>query len=140
MTTPKQEKQQKKFELTITAARVESTDSRFTMDNLSLGDDYEPLNVYFKRVTGEIVKRALKRSERKISNQTMPRLAFQIFENQISALSHKGKKWFPIYKERSDKDTIRGIYSSVEEFKKYRNSMEYMKPYNYGNGQQFVIY
>lgn len=140
MTTPKQEKQQKKFELTITAARVESTDSRFTMDNLSLGDDYEPLNVYFKRATGEIVKRALKRSERKISNQTMPRLAFQIFEKQISALSHKGKKWFPIYKERSDKDTIRGIYSSVEEFKKYRNSMEYMKPYNYGNGQQFVIY
>jgi len=140
MTTPKQEKQQKKFELSITAARVESTDSRFTMDNLSLGDDYEPLNVYFKRATGEIVKRALKRSERKISNQTMPRLAFQIFEKQISALSHRGKKWFPIYKERSDKDTIRGIYSSVEEFKKYRNSMEYMKPYNYGNGQQFVIY
>lgn len=140
MTTPKQEKQQKKFELTITAARVESTDSRFTMDNLSLGDDYEPLNVYFKRATGEIVKRALKRSERKISNQTMPRLAFQIFEKQISALSHRGKKWFPIYKERSDKDTVRGIYSSVEEFKKYRNSMEYMKPYNYGNGQQFVIY
>ncbi len=140
MTTPKQENRQKKFELTITADRVESTDSRFTMDNLGLGDSYEPLTVYFKRATGGVVKRALKRSERKISNQTMPRLAFQIFEKQIDGLSDEEKASFPIYKERSDKDTVRGIFSSVEEFKKYRNSMEYMKPYNYGNGQQFVIY
>ncbi len=32
-------KQQEKFELSITAESVESTDERFTMDNLSLGDN-----------------------------------------------------------------------------------------------------
>lgn len=36
-------KQQEKFELSITANGVESTDERFTMDNLSLGDNYKPL-------------------------------------------------------------------------------------------------
>lgn len=37
-------KQREKFELTITAGSVVSTDERFTMDNLSLGDNYKPLD------------------------------------------------------------------------------------------------
>ena len=41
-------KQQEKFELSITAESVESTDERFTMDNLSLGDNYKPLDACFK--------------------------------------------------------------------------------------------
>ena len=51
-------KQQEKFELSITAERVVSTDERFTMDNISLGDNYKPLDVCFKKTTGEVVKRA----------------------------------------------------------------------------------
>ena len=39
---------QEKFELTISAESVVSTDERFTMDNLSLGDNYKPLGALFK--------------------------------------------------------------------------------------------
>lgn len=52
-------KQQEKFELSVTAESVESTDERFTMDNLSLGDNYKPLDVYFKKATGEVVQTLL---------------------------------------------------------------------------------
>ena len=45
-------KQQEKFELYITAENVVSTDDRFTMNYLSLGDGYKPLDVCFKKVTG----------------------------------------------------------------------------------------
>lgn len=45
-------KQQEKFELSITAEDAESTDERFTMDNLNLGDSYKPLDAYFKRQMG----------------------------------------------------------------------------------------
>ena len=50
-------KQQEKFELSITAESVESTDERFTMDNLSLGDNYKPLDACFKRANGDVIKR-----------------------------------------------------------------------------------
>ena len=68
-------KQQEKFELAITAESIESTDERFTMDNLGLGDNYKPLDVYFKRANGDIIKRSYSKGERRNSNQTMPRIA-----------------------------------------------------------------
>ena len=37
------EAKQEKFELTISAESIISTDERFTMDNLFLGDKYKPL-------------------------------------------------------------------------------------------------
>lgn len=40
------ETKQEKFELTITAESMESTDERFTIDNLHLGDKYTPLDAY----------------------------------------------------------------------------------------------
>ena len=64
-------KQQEKFELTITAESVVSTDERFTMDNLSLGDNYKPLDAYFKKATGEVIKRSYSKGERRNSNQTI---------------------------------------------------------------------
>ena len=64
-------KQQEKFELSITAESVESTDERFTMDNLSLGDNYKPLDVYFKKANGDVIKRSYSKGERRNSNQTM---------------------------------------------------------------------
>jgi 5-methylcytosine-specific restriction protein B len=56
-------KQQEKFELSITAESVQSTDERFTMDNLNLGDNYKPLDAYFKRANGDVIKRAYKAKE-----------------------------------------------------------------------------
>lgn len=132
-------KQQEKFELSVTAESVESTDERFTMDNLSLGDNYKPLDVYLKKADGNVVKRSYSKGERRNSNQTMPRIACQVFEKQIAALSVEEKEKFPICKYNPDSEMICGIYSSVDEFKKHRNSIEYLT-YGYDNGRQFVIY
>lgn len=87
-------KQQEKFELSVSAESVESADERFTMANLSLGDNYKPLDVYFKKANGDVIKRSY---------------------------------------------MICGIFSSVDEFKKHRNTIEYLT-YGYDNGRQFVIY
>ena len=40
-------KQQEKYELSFTSESVVSTDERFTMNNISLGDGYKPLDVCF---------------------------------------------------------------------------------------------
>lgn len=132
-------KQQEKFELTITAESVVSTDERFTMDNLSLGDNYKPLDAYFKKATGEVIKRSYSKGERRNSNQTMPRIACQLFEKQISGLSVEEKEGFPVCKYNTDSEMICGIYPSVDEFKKHRNTIEYLT-YGYDNGRQFVLY
>ena len=132
-------KPQEKFELSITAESIASTDERFTMDNLSLGDNYKPLDAYFKRASGEIVKRSYSKGERRNSNQTLPRIACQVFERQLAALSVEDKESFPVCKYSPNSDMIRGIYTSVDEYKKHRNSLEYLT-YGYDNGRQFVIY
>ena len=132
-------KQQEKFELSVSADSVESTDERFTMDNLSLGDNYKPLDVYFKKADGTVVNRSYSKGERRNSNQTMPRIACQIFVKQISALSVEDKEDFPICKYNSTSDMICGIYSSVEEFKQHHSTIGYLT-YYYGSGRRFVIY
>ena len=136
---PIETKSQEKFQLSVTADSVSSTDERFTMDNLSLGDNYKPLDAYFKKADGTVIKRTYSKGERRNTNQTMPRIACQIFEKQISALSVEDKENFPICKYNPNSDMICGIYSSVDEFKKHRNSIEYLT-YSYDNGRQFVIY
>ena len=130
---------QEKYELLITADSVQSTDERFTMDNLSLGDNYKPLDAYFRKENGDIIKRSYSKGERRNTNQTLPRIAFQVFEKQIAAMSVEDKERFPICKYNPDKEMICGIYSSVDEFRKHRNTIEYLT-YGYDNGRQFVIY
>ena len=130
---------QVKYELTITADSVVSTDDRFTMGNLSLGDNYKPLDTYFKKADGTITKRSYSKGERRNSNQTMPRIACQVFERQLASLSVEDKETFPVAKYNTNSEMIRGIYSSVDEFKKHRNTIEYLI-YAYDNGRQFVIY
>lgn len=90
------ESKQVKYELTITADKIISTDERFTMDNLSLGDNYRPLDAYFKKSNETIIRRAYSKGERRNSNQTLPRIAFQVFEKQISAMSVEDKENFPV--------------------------------------------
>lgn len=133
------ETKQEKFELVITAKDVISTDERFTMDNLGLGDNYKPLDSYFVNSLGEVTRRKYNKGERKNSNQTLPRLACQIFEKSLVALSIEEKENFPICQYTPEAKLICGIFASEEEFRKYRNSMEYFK-YSYDGGKQFVIY
>ena len=130
---------QEKYELIIDAEHVKSTDERFDFNNLGLGDDYKVLDAYFEKADGSIIHRKYKKSERKNTNQTLPRLACQIFENQLASLSEWDKKEFPICKYSPEKDFIRGIFTTAEEFKKYRNTIEYMT-YSTADGPRFVIY
>ena len=132
-------KQQKKFELSITAETVVSTDERFTMNNISLGDSYKPLDVCFKKATGEVIRRSYSKGERRNCNQTLPRLACQIFEKRLASLSVEEKESFPVCKYNQDSEMICGIFTSVDEYKKHRKTIEYMT-YGYDNGRLFVIY
>ena len=130
---------QEKFEMTITEESVVSTDDRFTMDNLSLGDNYKPIDAYFQPADGDVVRRKRNKSENRISNQTLPRLACQVFENQLNSLSAADKERFPICQYTPKNEVICGIYPSEPEYKKHRNTME-MMVYKRENGPQFVMY
>lgn len=132
-------KLQTEFKLSITAESVESTDKRFSIDNLSLGDNYKPLDVCFKKANGIEIKRTCSKGERRISNQTMPRLACQVFEKQLAALSVEERATFPVCQYKPESEMIRGIYTSVDEYREYRQSIEYLE-YSRDNGRQFVIY
>ena len=59
------EMKQEKFEMTITAKEVISSDDRFTMDNLGLGANYRPIDAYFVSAEGEIIRRKYNKGERK---------------------------------------------------------------------------
>lgn len=130
---------QEKYELVITADNVTSTDDQFTIDNLGLGDNYKPLDAYFRSSNGEVIRRKYNKGERRNSNQTMPRLACQIFERSIAALSVEEKEEFPICQYTPNTNIIRGIFPSVEKFRTQRNTIEYLI-YSYDSGRQFVIY
>lgn len=125
--------------LTISADSVVSTDPNFTMDNLGLGDDFKPLDTWFEDVDGKKTKRTRAKNERKISNQTLPRLAFQIYEAQLSALSEQEKVEYPTCQYETNGKIYKGIYPTVEEFRKQLNSIEYLT-YLCADGSQFVIY
>jgi len=127
-----------KYTLTISADSVVSTDERFTTEHLK-GDNYKVLDAYFQSATGEIVKRNYAKGERRQTNQTMPRLAFQLYEKQIAALSPEEKEAFPICRYKADGKTICGIFSSVEAFRQFMKTIQYLT-YSYGEDRKFVIY
>ncbi|WP_455719856.1 AAA family ATPase [Agathobacter sp.] len=133
------ESKQEKYELTISSDEIVSTDTRFSIDNLHIGDNYKPIDTYFVKADGEKIKRKYNKGERRNTNQTLPRLAFQIFESQINNLSDLDKENFPICKYSPETDMICGIFKTVEEFLKYKNSMEHLT-YRRENGPQYVIY
>lgn len=135
MTTTTQEK----YELTITADNVTSTDTRFNIDNLNLGDNYEPIDAYYVTSDNEKIYRQRNKGEMRISNQTLPRLAFQIFEERINDLSDLEKKEFPVCKYSPKQSLIRGIFPNKEAYRNYKKSMEFLI-YRRGGGPQFVIY
>lgn len=130
---------QEKYELTITADNLISTDTRFDEDNLNLGDNYEPIDAYFVFANNEKIYRQRNKGEMRISNQTLPRLACQIFERQIFDLSDLDKKEFPVCKYSPNHTLIRGIFQNKEAYREYKKSMEFLI-YRREGGPQFVIY
>ncbi len=127
-----------KYELIITSKKITSSDENFNMDNLSISQ-YKILDVYFQNKKGETIRRKYNKGEKINSNRTLPRISFQIYENQIKNLTHEEKENFPICKYTSEGKVVRGIFSSIEEFRKHINSIEYML-YECNDGLQFVIY
>lgn len=83
-----------KYELTISSNEIKSTDSRFTMNDLSLGDNYKFLDVFFINSNDEIIRRNKKKRERNESNQVLPRLACQIFEKKYWNFQKRIEKIF----------------------------------------------
>ena len=125
--------------LTITADSVVSTDPNFTMDNLGLGDKFKPLDTWFEDASGNQVKRKRRRREKTISNQTLPKLTCQLYESQLDALSEQEKADFITCQYEPKGRIYKGIYPTIDEFKKQLNSIEYMV-YTCEDGKQFVIY
>jgi len=132
--------EQKQFELTIASDSIISTDPDFSMDNLSTGDKFQPVDVYFVNSHNEIIRRNYERNENRISNKTLPRLVCQIFEMQIEALTPDEKISFPICRYTATSPTICGIFESEDEFRKEcKDSMEYVV-YKYKGEKKFVFY
>lgn len=132
-------KKQEKFKLSITAESVKSTDARFTMNDLYIGNNYKPLDAYFESADGNIYKRTYNKNEKRISNQTLPRIACQVFEKQLASLSVEEKENFPICKYAPSGNLFKGIFTSADEYRKHHNSIEYMT-YRCENGHKFVFY
>lgn len=133
------DQKQEKFDLVITADNVTSTDENFTMDNLRLGDNFKSLNVFYMNNGGEKVIRSRDKNERKCTNQTLPRLACQLYEKQLSELSDEEKKVFPVCRFNLHSEVIRGIFPNIATFKQYRNSFDYVV-YHYDTDKEFVFY
>ncbi len=130
---------QQKYELTITADKVISTNTKFTMDNLEVGDNYKPLDIYFISADRVETRRIYAKGEKRISNQTLPKLACQLFEDSLVKLSKDAKEVFPICQYSHNTELIRGIYSSIEEYKEHRNTIEFLS-YIYGDDRKLVFY
>lgn len=126
------------FELRITAEGVSSSDENFSLDNLSLGDSCVQIDTYFEKANGERITRHRDKGEKKKSNRSLPLLACQLYEKQLSELSDEDKASFPVYRPTNG-HLITGIYPSIEEFQKARKTIEYLA-YQCKDGQQLVIY
>ena len=129
---------QDRFILTITKDEIVSTDKRFTMSKLDSGCNYRPADVYFESENGEKIRRKPNANENNISNLTLPRLVFQIFEENIEKLSEPDKKNFPIYRQNNG-EWLKGIYSTEEDLKK-DTKIEHCGVYESNSGAVFFFY
>ena len=129
---------QDRFILTITKDEIVSTDKRFTMSNLDSGCNYRPEDVYFESENGEKIRRKPNANESNITNRTLPRLVFQIFEENIEKLSESEKKNFPIYSQNNG-ELLKGIYSTEEDFRKNTKFKECVE-YKSNSGAFFFLY
>ena len=130
---------QEKFQLVITAEGITSTDKNFSMSNLGIGDKYKTITAFFEDSNGIRINRKHERNERRATNKLLPRIAFQIYKEQIMQMSDEEKEKFPVYQSSYDKDLYIGIYRTVQEFTDHYNTYAYLK-YPYDENHDFVIY
>lgn len=128
------------YQLTITANQISSTDKSFDINDLNLGNDYKSLSTYFINNKKEKITRIYNKGERRISNQTLPRLTFQIFEQEIKNLSPEEKANFPICQYTPTSRFFRGIYPSIEEAKSKLGESRAFMEYERNNKTLFAIH
>lgn len=137
--TPRNSEQ---YQLTITANSFDpSNENKFNINNLHDGDYYKPVKAYYIKPDGGELYREYNKGEYSISNQTLPRLAIQIFEDKLLKLTDEEKEDFPICQYKPNEETIKGIYNNVDEFRKtwakrFQEFMEYQR----GSSSTIVIY
>ena len=130
----------KQFKLIITKNNFESNDTMFDINNIGLGNNYEAADAYFEKSDGQIIRRNRIKNERTITGQTLPRIAFQVFESQISNLSSDEKENFPICQYTPNNKVFRGIFTNENDFNKaYNNTIEKLI-YENGPKVKFYIY
>ena len=149
--TEQKESIQTGYTLHISKDLVKSSDPKFTMDDLTCGNRYKPVGTFFIKPDATQVWREPKAWEPGISTNTMPRLACQVFEEQLAALSEEEREDFPICQNGQDWPLIRGIYSSKEDYEKafkekYKDVYEkqgstfHSVKYTGGSGRTFFLY
>ena len=120
-------KQQEVFKLTITKDNIESTDGRFKKDDLRLGEKYKVKgNAYFINANGDRTERTFVKHERRENAQVLPRLACQVFEDELSGLSDEEKRDFPVCQYTSNGPIIRGIFTGEDKFKNGRKGTKHV--------------
>lgn len=111
------------------------------MDDLKLGDQYKPIEVYFQSEDGTRVHRQREPRERRISNQTLPYLAFQLYEQQIKNLSTDERLEFPVFQESPGSAVYKGIYFSEKEYQRLTGYSSFATlVFRRANGGKFVIH
>ncbi len=132
---------EKDFKLFITkesdnTISLRSTDKHFTSDDyLNYGKNYKLTDAYFKNADSNEIRRKPGKGESAISNQTLLRLASQVFEDDLARLSDDDKKSFPVYKNSQTGDETKG-FSDFED--KVKNRTIYKR--NNGDGQFVFTY
>ena len=132
---------EKGFKLFITkesdnTISLRSTDKHFTSDDyLNYGKNYKLTDAYFKNADSNEIRRKPGKGESAISNQTLLRLASQVFEDDLARLSADDKKSFPVYKNSQTGDETKG-FSDFED--KVKNRTIYKR--NNGDGQFVFTY
>lgn len=125
------------FKLTITKDSYKSTSPEFSIGSISAGDNFKFVDAYFINGFGEKIRRNYNKREKK-GNQTLPRLAFQLYEDEISRLTKEEKLDFPTCQYTPDSEVIKGIFDSSDEYRQYRKTIEFLEYRS--NKEHFVIY
>lgn len=100
----------KVFELTI---KVNSNDGNFKNDGNYGYKTHEPVDIYYLKSDSEVVRRNLAKNEQKNTIKTMPRLAYQVFENELNTLSDEERLNFQIGKSKTNVIEY-GLYKEEE--------------------------
>ena len=130
-------KEEEIFKLTITKDSYKSTSPEFSIGSISAGDHFKFVDAYFINGFGEKIRRNYNKREKK-GNQTLPRLAFQLYEDEISRLTKEEKLDFPTCQYTPDSEVIKGIFDSSDEYRQYRKTIEFLEYKS--DKEHFVIY